>query len=400
MSHILGIWELGDDLGHLHRLAELASALTTRGHQVSLIVKDLSRAEMFFRESAVRIYQAPVWIHRPSSPRLTKTMADILAYKGYGEVDGLMALVKAWRALLDLLQPDLMVFDFAPTAMLAAGDSHVAKIIFSSSFSSPTPGVSGVDLCPWVPVKPEAVDQAEQFVVGNINTVARQQALPPVRFVGDLFRGAETFLADLPLFDMYGDVRKNATYTGPPRASSSFQTCDWGNAPGKKIFAYLKPGRPHVDTALHILAHSQANVRVYYPGKLPAALQGRQSTNFKVSDKPFELTDVMNTADAVVSHGGVGVASSSLLSGLPLLVLPTHLEQKNNAMQIHQAHLGTWIAQERAKAETEKIVQAFVDNTTYSANVSAFAEKNESISMINAIELVADACDRNLDSRA
>jgi UDP-N-acetylglucosamine transferase subunit ALG13 len=398
MSHIVGIWELGDDLGHLHRLSELAAQLIARGHKVSLVLKDLSRAELFFKNSAVSVYQAPVWIHRPNASRLTKTMADILAYKGYGEVDGLMALVKAWRGLFDLLQPDLLVFDFAPTAMLAASGSAIEKIIFSSGFSCPAPGVPGVDLCPWVPVKPEAVKQAEQFIVGNINTVARQQGLPSVRFVGDLFRASQTFLADLPLFDMYGNARENATYTGPPRALSDFQSCNWGDVSGKKIFAYLKPGRPHVDTALHVLADAKANVRVYFPGNLSPELIARQSAKFVVSNKPLELAEMMSSADAVVSHGGVGVASMSLLSGLPVLVLPTHLEQKSNGMQIHQAHLGTWIAQERSKADAENIIHGFIDNTTYKASASAFADKHASIAALNAIELVADACDRSLEA--
>ena len=393
MSHILGIWELGDDLGHLHRLSALASELLTRGHKVSLVIKDLSRAEMFFRNSPVTVYQAPIWTPRPTAPRLTKTVADILAYKGYGEVDGLMALVKAWRSLFDLLKPDLCIFDYAPTAMFAASDLKAPKVIFTGAFSSPAPGVPGIDLCPWVPVKAEAVARAEQLIVGNINAVAASQGLLSVRYVGDLFEADQTFLADLPLFDMYGSLRKGAIYTGQPWIADDFRRCDWGEAGGKRLFAYLKPGRPHVETALKVLANSEANVRVYYPGKLPPELIAKQSSRFMVSDEPFGLAEALISADAVVTHGGVGVASMSLLAGLPMLILPTHLEQKNNAMQIHQANLGTWIAQERSRTDAEDVIQQFIENSTYKASAEAFAEKFASIAKLRPLQLVADACD-------
>lgn len=45
MSKILCVWELGEDLGHLGRFAPVVEELLGRGHEVTLVVKDLSRVE-------------------------------------------------------------------------------------------------------------------------------------------------------------------------------------------------------------------------------------------------------------------------------------------------------------------------------------------------------------------
>ncbi|MBI5040888.1 MAG: hypothetical protein HZB57_06735 [Gammaproteobacteria bacterium] len=61
MSRILCVWELGGGYGHIAALAPLAQALRVRGHEVTLVLKDLFYAEAILGTTGLDYVQAPVW---------------------------------------------------------------------------------------------------------------------------------------------------------------------------------------------------------------------------------------------------------------------------------------------------------------------------------------------------
>ncbi|MEQ5837771.1 glycosyltransferase [Marinobacter sp. NFXS9] len=396
MPHILLIWELGEDLGHLARLSKLAEAFMDRGHKVTLAAKDLSRANVFFRESRARLIQSPVWLPRLKRPRLTKTLADILAYKGYGDVEGLSALVKAWRTLLEDAKPDLVIFDYAPTALLASRNLPIPRVIVSNSYSFPVPGIPVQDICPWIKAPFEAMQRNEQRVVDNVNQVAKRHALPAIHCIADLYEHDAAFHADLPEFDPFAAERTAPVYVGPPSNSMNFQACDWGSGGGKRVFVYLKPGRQHVDAALKTLAKSNAIVRGYYAGTLTPELRALASPSFQLSGSPLDMAASLKGADKVVAHAGVGTVCDALLAGKPLFGLPTQIEQTFNAHQISDLGVGNWAGRDDDESNVATKLSAFLANAESEKRARTFAQLNAHYANINFEDTVVEGCEKRL----
>src|SRR5439155_3039499 len=70
------------------------------------------------------------------SPRTT-SFASILSDVGFGDDKALGVLACAWRNLYKLTNPDLIVFDHSPTALLAARGMAARKLVLGVGFCVP-----------------------------------------------------------------------------------------------------------------------------------------------------------------------------------------------------------------------------------------------------------------------
>ena len=121
-------WELGLSIGHATALARLGVRLRERGHDVGLFLRDLDALRFLPESRALEIFQAP----RASSEGLwggpPLSYAEILKGCGYAYAEGLGSMLDGWRGHFAAWKPDLVVADFAPTALLAAqDDGHKAR---------------------------------------------------------------------------------------------------------------------------------------------------------------------------------------------------------------------------------------------------------------------------------
>jgi hypothetical protein len=121
MARFLLSWEFGGGLGHAGRFKPLAQALMQRGHQVDLMLRDIVHTRALLADLDVRVLQAPVWLHQTVGvPTPTISLAEILMGNGYLQAGTLAGLVAGWQTVMDMLRPDVVVADYAPTATIAA----------------------------------------------------------------------------------------------------------------------------------------------------------------------------------------------------------------------------------------------------------------------------------------
>src|SRR5471030_2186083 len=100
MPKILFAWELGAGLGHIAPCRGLFESLHAQGHELTLVLRDLSKAKTVFEGLNLALLQAPVKINLPAEPILyAKTFADILHNVGYEDPSELGAMVAAWRSI-------------------------------------------------------------------------------------------------------------------------------------------------------------------------------------------------------------------------------------------------------------------------------------------------------------
>ena len=147
MSRILLAWELGDNLGHFSGIIPLAYELRKRGHEPILCLRDLSRIASAVKDAEFPLLQAPIWPEASrTSPPLT--YAELLLSFGYSEAKGLRNLINAWRNIISLTDPKLIIFDHAPTGLIASRGMGIPRALIGTGFFSP-PRVTPFPLMRW-----------------------------------------------------------------------------------------------------------------------------------------------------------------------------------------------------------------------------------------------------------
>lgn len=348
---VLCTWEIGGELGHISRLSAITQALEANGYRVVVALKDLSRALPFFRDSDATLMQAPVWLPKISMQRPIACLADSLLLLGYLEPDPLHSLVRAWRALFDLVQPDLVVFDYSPTAQLALADKSVAKIQVGSGFCDPVPGHPIVDWRPY-PSADQLVQRQEERVLQVVNEVRRRQDWPPLARLADLYKVDRVLITTLREFDPYGAVRAASYCIAAPASKRSPVAFPPGQP---RVLVYLKPGYPQLNLLLPALARCGACVFIVCPMGPADQLRALVHERLQFTTEVVDLAGAMAEADLFIGHGNAGTLREALLAGTPALVLPIQLEQLLLGRKVQALGVGEIV--ERIESEAALIAK-------------------------------------------
>jgi hypothetical protein len=337
MATILLAWELGDGLGHFMNLRPLAEGLKGRGHRVVAVLRDLSVAREFLIDPAIEILQAPFKHARIRDIEPTCTFAQILHNCGFGDADELATLAEAWRKLYDFIRPDLVIFDHAPTALLAsAGFPMRRALIGTGFFSPPDSGAPGLpNLRTWLEPNPAVLLEHESKVLANMNAALARWSAPPLESVAQLYRWLdEDFLMTFRELDAYARAA-GAVYRGIWSAGMG-EPPNWPPGRGRRIFAYLKsfPALPQLLATLNGLPNPSL---VYCPGIDRRLREQFRNPTLRFTDAPVEMSQVARDCDLAILNGTHATTVAMLLSGKPALHIPIFLEQAINARAAERA---------------------------------------------------------------
>jgi rhamnosyltransferase subunit B len=328
-------WELGRGMGHANRLVPLAAALTQQGYRIAFVFCSQTDAKVVTDSlPKAPVYKAPTYYPDPTAepPRgMTANYADILYRCGYATAESLRDLVHRWRALIDDLQPALIVCDHSPTVLLA-GAGRVPVIHVASGFASPPAGVPFVTLFP--PSLPGAPER-EAAVLASLQQVSAELGLKPFTHPSDIFGLGECFACCLPELDPYRRVR-NPPAAGPVHTLP--KPC--GDGGREFVFGYLAGDEPRVLPVLQSLAAAKVPCSLFVRN---APLEWEEQfggTSLRFFDVPQQLPEVLAVSSAVLHHGGITTSETALAMGRPQLLLPRYLEQGLTADQIQAAGCG------------------------------------------------------------
>lgn len=282
MKVLLG-WELGAGQGHIQRLAAIAQALQSYGCVPIFALKSYTLKGMKFPWQSLL------------APRLqfsgrteSYTFADILATFGFDQPILLGQHLAAWQDILTTVQPDLVITDHAPGLVLAAR-GRVRTIVVGSHFAVPPP----VEEFPQFrfPAPPES-EQRQAKVSDTVRAVTTLD-VP----LGQALNGDRSFIFSLPQLDCYYAWRTNPQYvsvhiTPLPAGNSAAKTGSW---------AYLEQ-------------------------KYSAYPLIRATLQPQCEFKPLE--EILPQTNWAIHHGGLTTTIACLLTGVPQLILPRHLEQQ------------------------------------------------------------------------
>jgi hypothetical protein len=394
MGNVLLTWELGGGFGHLSNLLPLARGLAGSGHRVFLALKDLSRAGKVFAGIPVSYLQAPaktILSGRQIDP--PRTFADVVFNMSFGSVDELATMTAAWRGLYEYVKPDLIVFDHAPTALLAARGYGARRAVIGDGFCCPTDCSLLPDLRPWLPADPERLHRDEEQVCQNANRVLESLGLEALDHLAQLYGEVdETFLLTFEELDPYGG-RGSGAHLG-----CWFQVGgkrpEWPNCPGKRVYAYLKPfrGLPR------LLAGLQATGLpcLVSAGLLDAKVQSRfESASLHFEAEMLDLGAVAAECDAAILHGSRGTTVCMLLAGKPILQLPLQLEQLLTANAVMGMGAGL-SASPSEDGQVSMALSAFLQGDAFTAGARRFAQRYAGFDEGGLIERVVTRCEELL----
>ncbi|MES2354834.1 MAG: nucleotide disphospho-sugar-binding domain-containing protein [Pseudomonadota bacterium] len=368
MARILFAWELGDNLGHLTRDLPLVRACVQAGHIVLMAVANLRIASnLLAREEGITLLQAPLL---KSAARLHKppiNYADMLLHEGYADFDALDGAVRGWLSLIDLARPDLLVYNHAPTALLAARLVDLPVMLVGTGFEIPPQTASLPVFRPWLNIPEAAAKEAEQFLLARINPYLIRHRRAPLNRSIDLFSGQRAQLATFAELDPFGP-RNDADYIGPIFALSKSITVNWASTKGRHVFAYLRPGIPSVEHLLNALNKTDAEVLCVAPG-LPVDWPTRYP-GVRFLDHPVDLGPLLPDADLVVTYGASTIATA-LLAGVPVLLIPQVIEQYLAGVALQKTGAGLMLGEDRSEARCASMLEEIL----FKPNIREAAER-------------------------
>ncbi|NND43681.1 MAG: hypothetical protein HKN58_00045 [Xanthomonadales bacterium] len=327
---ILLTWELGNELGHLARLRPLALKLQQRGHRVMVATSRTDSSSVL--PASVPMIEAP-------SPRLASvgdairepaTFADILYNTGATQTGALEKTVRAWRTIFDETQPDVVVQDYSPFALLALQGLPPRSVLLGTGFACPPDTRPLPDIRAWQNHYPDRLAMTERAVLDALNAQLERQQQPQLEGIGELFTKVDAnCLATFPELDHYP--------ARPPASQQEYvgvwsdldgSKPNWPDGEGPRIFAYLKPFRALPRLLEHISASGHPCL-VFT--KAAADLDRWQTDHMRIVGKPLDMRQVTRECDFAILHAGHGSTATVLLAGKPILQLPFNVEQFHTA---------------------------------------------------------------------
>ena len=363
-------WELGLSIGHATALARLGVRLRERGHHVGLFLRDLAPLRFLPEAHAFDLVEAPraslegLWGGPPTS------YAEIMKGCGYGSADSVRELLSGWRGHFSAWKPDLVLTDFAPTALLAARTLGIRRATYGNGFFTP-PRVTPLPRFRIErPQDPARLAQLDEHVLANVNAALVACGAAPLDRLAQQFEADEDFLCTFPELDHYGG-RPVSAWWGPRFSVEAGRALDWPAGPGKRVLVYVQPQLAMLDDLLGTLRSRNHSVVAFIPALDAARRAAHAGPRMRLPEGLVRLDRLLPECDLLVCHGG-DIASGAIASGIAQLVFPGHYEQHLTSLRIEQLGAGLAI---RSPAPVGPVVDRLLADPTFRRNARAFAAR-------------------------
>ncbi|MFY7916128.1 MAG: glycosyltransferase [Rubrivivax sp.] len=375
MARALIAWELGEAYGHLVRCLRLAQGLAARGHGVTLALKDVRLPIQQGSLAGITVLPGPRGAPAAARSRPQVNYADVLLSSGFSDAQDVAARLHAWQGILKLAEPDVLIADHAPTALLAARITGIPNLSIGNGFAIP-PATS-----PWPSIRPreQASDQVLTAAEVQLDRVteAAQKAWGSSRAarMRELF-GAHDILDTFAELDHYG-ARPQGRYVGPITSSPRALQVAWQSPESpRKVLAYLRPAVPGFMVIMQALARLEAEVLCIAPGMHPELARSIATRRMRVALAPVDLSPLLTHTDLAVGYGNGGFTSQALLAGVPLAMRPRYAEQALMAQRVEALGAGRMLSGRIDAASAVTFLETLLGSQAHRRAAAAFRERH------------------------
>ena len=332
MATILCVWELGTDLGHLSTLRLPVEIALAQGHRVVMALKEGHNVRQVFGEWPIQYLQAP--FRKPSSADISSpipSFTHLLIRQCFDSREELAGYLRAWNDIFDSVQPNVVLFEHSPTALIAAYGCGFKKVLVGNGFTAP-PGhhQAGEPFLPFPTTTPRpdvllGLLQDDDEVLKLINSARLQLQLSELPDMHSIYDQVDDcFLMTWPVLDAFGP-RPGAPYLGiePPQSQ---KPPEWPSGHGPRVFGYLH-AFPSVRSLLRDLRSCQVKAVLFIRNLTPEWRDSFQGSGLEFVSQPVDLNRVASEADWVINHGNHSTAAHFASRGVAQLLIPLHQEQ-------------------------------------------------------------------------
>lgn len=384
MARILIAWEMGEAFGHLARCMQLALGLHARGNDVSLVLKDVRLPTTQGLVHGITVLPAPLTPSAGVKRSQPINYADVLRMSGFMEAQDIHARLKAWQGILALTQPDALVADYAPTALLAAHIAGIPHLAIGNGFTIPPDVSPWPSIRPWEDIAGEELIRAEtQLDYANAQAQKMLGYSKAVR-MRDLF-GTQDILDTFAELDHYG-ARAEGTYIGGMGNVPQAMRVDWQSQSSRKVLAYLRPSVPGFMTMMQALSRLDAEVLCIAPGVQPELAKRLATRRLRIALAAIDLPHLLEQADLAVGYGNSGFTTQALLAGIPLLMRPKHVEQALFAGRVEALEAGKLLSGKLDASQAFSALQTLLEEPSYRQAAQTFKSRYQGFSAEQALE--------------
>jgi hypothetical protein len=416
---VMMAWELGGGLGHMVPLSQVARPLLEAGHTVHMVLTDLSGVPAALGALAdhprLHLWQAPYWPSPLFGSADPASYAELLFRAGYLDAQRLAGLVQGWATLLDQLNPDLLLVDHAPTALLAARGRPLRRAQFGTGFFIPLMETPIPSYREWEPVPRARVERSEALVLQTCNAILFQRGQPLLDHLHQLFDCDETFLVTVPELDHFERRSRAARQPGLPSpywgslaSASHGQPPQWPAGTGPALFVYLKSDYRALGSVLTALKETLGagwaqpgpggtmkagpwRVLAYVPGLNAATVAAASGPGLHIVVDPVDMQAVCGSCDAVLCQSGSGTVATALHAGRPVLMLPMHMEQLLFARRVQALGAGLYLTEDRI-AQLPALLQRLATQPGFGDAARAFARRHAQPGGNRVAQAIAARC--------
>jgi UDP:flavonoid glycosyltransferase YjiC (YdhE family) len=325
MSRILFAWELGANLGHLSRDLPVAEGLRDAGHDVCFAVRDTRAAAEILEPCQFEYFQSPACTGRTRLAQPPANYAELLAAEGWCDRKALLGYLRAWSMFLTIGQFDAVVSDHAPGALVASRIVNCAAIPLGNGFEIPPDCEPMPSIRPWENHTRERLLSSEQRVLADINATSSHLGGRIYERLGEIFSPSPIF-ASFAELDHYG-ARRDGCYVGSIHGLNKAMEVPWPPGNGARIVAYLRPHHRATADVMAAICESGSRAVCVIPDAGDAIMGCYSGETVSVFDSPVALGPLFSEADALIGYASIGTMTEALLAGVPLLMIPTTVEQ-------------------------------------------------------------------------
>lgn len=392
------VWEMGRNFGHATKLAELARAIARKEKKKAELVFALQNpgALLPFTEGLgkVTILQAPFCPPRPpvapppvkgkppQKPRqIMLNYTDDLRPCGYEDPHMLAGMVRAWRDLYETIQPDVVIAQAAPTAMLAARGLKFKTIAFGGSYDVPPKAVPMPLIKTDVKVDPKFLAAREGEVVETINKALAMNDMKPIKSIAEMLTVDAEFLTVFEELDQYpgrAEIEgKNPNYTGQFFSVEGGVDASWSKKNTKHILAYIRPEGAGFGPALNAMVKlsSKHEFIISAPGLAENVRKQIARPGLQIFNAPVKLGPLLKDCHLGICHASAGIGAAFAVSGIPQLMLPSHIEQLAFAKAVGRNKLGLGVVGRYGPEKIEQLVNTLLTDPVYTERAGEFAKK-------------------------
>ena len=379
-------WELGSG-GHFVPTLRLAAALKRRGLGVDFAALR-PHAIPASERSFDRLFQAPVLprttrIERHFGPMgpVARSYVEVLMDHEFDLPLVACRQVQAWRSLLDLARPDILIADFSPGAVLAARN-RIPTVAFGSPFCVPSADKGRFP--PFFPEHPVSIEN-EIAVLEGIRAALEEQGGPGVNDLVEAIVPPAQFPQGFTELDPYAACRSEELF--PPIV----EQCAVDARAGTDVLVFLPRDLKTYPAIIEALLALDGPVRIDDRDMHPDTRRRLSEGGVRIEPEIFDSNKIASCASVVVSHGGFHTVVRALLAGVPQVVIAGDAEKLVHAQVLQRLGVGVGLNLNRLTSlALQDAIKTVAHDPKYAGKARALAPEFRRRHIGDTIEAIAD----------